>query len=131
MLRRDDVSVGHAAVRVHPVAHPHGADRLADLRDDADESLAELLREAGHRRVSAPVQPEIGVPAVGRVGGVEPEVAELRAVLHRAELCGDPYLAGRERRVLVLAQDGVTGAVGDQFKRHPASTCYHAVSRQK
>ena len=118
MLYRDDVRIGHAAVRVDPIAHVHRLDRLADRRDDADESLAELLGEAGHRRLSAPVQPEIRVPTVGRVGRVETEVAELRAVLHRAELRGDPHLTGRKRRVFVLAKDGVTGAVGDQFKRH-------------
>ena len=88
------------------------------LGDDPQAHIAEAAEKSVSAGLAAAVQAQRAVPAVGSIGGIGAKAAEFGAVFDRAEEAFYPYFIGSEGRFFILAEDGMSGAVGDEFERH-------------
>ena len=116
--RRHRVGLADRQVAEDPVPWLEAAGIRAHLLDGADAHVPQGHREPRGSRLAAAVQAQPGIEAVAGVGGVGAESAQLGAVLDRAEPGAHAHLPRLERRFFVLPEQGVSGAVGDQFEGH-------------
>ena len=114
----DGVGLAHGQVLEDAVAYLQAVHGRAGLDDLAEAHVAQGPGELRGFGLAPPVQAQAAVPAVGGVGRVGAEAAQLGAVLDGAEEAAHAHLAGLQGRLLVGSQEGVSGAVGDQLEGH-------------